>query len=394
MSGSPRPPRLSPADQTALDALMEAGLDPSLVAPELRVRAEAVGRLLGYLDSDASSADLTDRTMNRLAAAGALGLCEADRAAIDHLAETGWNADTAPEPHRRRARHAVRLLGELRVESVSAADAADLADRTMDLIAMHEKRRAAMDAVGAAEIAPRSRGFRLADLVSIAAMVLIGVAVFWPVVGGVRAAAEQRMCERNLHNAGVGFGLHASDRAGTLPFHQASLLGAAPGLATWWNVGAPERSHSANLYQLVAGEYASVADLACPGNHHAPVERRTPHAQDWATHEEVSYSYQLFGGRLRPKLHDLGRVVLLTDKSPVVVRARRGERVYAEERSHNHDGAGQHALFSDGSTAWLTRPETPSGDNLWLPEELRGIDGLRLRGVELPSRTDDAFVGP
>jgi hypothetical protein len=176
--------------------------------------------------------------------------------------------------------------------------------------------------------------------------------------------------------------------------HQASLLRAAPGLTTWWNVGAPERSHSANLYQLVSGDYARIADLACPGNHLAPVDCRDEHAEDWNSHEEVSYSYQLFGGRTEPRLHDLGRAVLLADKSPVVVRARRGERVYAQERSHNHNGAGQHVLLTDGSTLWLTQPETPWGDNLWLPEELRGIEGLRLRGVELPSRAGDAFVGP
>jgi hypothetical protein len=386
---------LSAADRAAIDALMEAGLDPSRVAPEHRERAEKLGRLLGYLESDAAGAGLTDRTMDRIASASgeARTVVPADQRAIEHLLECGWDAGAVPEEHRTRARQAMRIFDELRVEDVSAVESADLADRTMDLIRVHEQRERAWSATAASELGERRRGLRLADLGSIAAIVLIGVAIFWPVLGGLKASAERRICEQNMHNAGVGFGLHASDQAGRLPMHQASLLRVAPGLASWWDVGTPQRSHSANLFQLVGGGYATIEDLACPGNHRAPVSL-WGEAEDWRSPEEVSYSYQLFGGRSEPRLHELDRAVLLTDKSPVVVRARRGERVYAEERSHNHGGAGQHVLFSDGSASWLTRPVTPSGDNLWLPRELSAIDGVRLRGVELPRSLDDAFVGP
>ncbi len=387
--------RLSSADRVAIDALMEAGLDPALVAPEHRERAERLGMLLGLLESDARGADLTERTMERIASSAgeACTVAPADQRAIEHLLASGWDAGAVPEAHRPRARQALRVLDELRVEGVSGVESADLADRTMDLIRVHEQRERAWSYAAASELGDRRRGLRLADLGSIAAIVLIGVAIFWPVLGGLKASAERQICEQNMHNAGVGFGLHASDRGGRLPMHEASLLRVAPGLASWWDVGTPQRSHSANLFQLVGGGYTSMEDLACPGNHRAPISRWGA-AEDWRSPEEVSYSYQLFGGRAEPRLHELGRAVLLTDKSPVVVRARRGERVYAEERSHNHGGSGQHVLFSDGSASWLTRPVTASGDNLWLPRELSNIDGVRLRGVELPRSLDDAFVGP
>ncbi len=385
---------LSAADQRALDALLEAGFDPANVPAELRDRAQRVGHLMGLLDSDAETSDLTARTMAHISAAAAArpALCADDQRTLDHLAENAWNAGAVPDSLRPRARRAARLLDQLRVEGVTSDDSADLAERTMDLIAVHAQ-RAQRRAILEGELGETRRGFRLADIGSIAAMVLIGVAIFWPVLGGMRSSLQQRACEQNMHNAGVGFGMHANDRAGRLPMHQASLLRFAPGKATWWNVGTPATSHSANLYQLVEGEFATLEDLACPGNHHAPV-LCDPGAHDWDAPEEVSYSYQLFGGRKEPRLADLRVSVLLTDKSPVVDRARRGERVYAEERSHNHGGAGQHVLSADGSAKWLTRPVTESGDNLWLPAELSGVEGARLNGVELPVRPGDAFVGP
>lgn len=381
-------------DQAALDALLEAAFDLSDVDASLRERAQRVGRLMGLLDTEAADNGLAERTMAHISAAHDKGdrLSPQDQRAIDHLSENAWDPRRVPEDLRPRARRAERLLASMRVENLSsAAAAADLADRTMDLIAVHAERSGF--ATIEDDIGDRRRGFRLADIASIAAMVLIGVAVFWPVLGGMRASMQQRACEQNLHNAGVGFGLHASDRAGRLPMHSASLLRFAPGKATWWDVGTPERSHSANLYQLVEGEYASVEDLACPGNHGALVACR-PGAHDWDSPDEVSYSYQLFGGRTQPRLSDRGLTILLTDKSPVIDRARRGERVYAEERSHNHGGAGQHALFANGSVQWLARPVSESGDNLWLPAELSGVQGARLNGTELPVRPGDTFVGP
>jgi len=392
---------LSPEDQAALDALIESGFNLPAVPAEQRARAEAVGRLMGLLEpGEPGDAGLTDRTMQRLAAARAEStpttIAPADQRAVDHLVAAGWDADRVPEAHRSRARHAARLLGELRVEGVTTNQTADLADRTMDLIQVHTereaRREAAMDA--ATDLGPARRGLRLADLGAVAAMVLIGVAIFWPVLGGLRSSAERALCAQNMHNAAVGFGLHASDQAGSLPMHSASLLRIAPGRATWWDVGSPQRSHSANLFQLVEGDYATVHDLACPGNSLAPVVH-WGNASDWRSIDEVSYSYQLFGGRSGARMSDLGSAaVLLTDKSPVVDRARRGERVYAEERSHNHGGTGQHVMFASGSVEWLVRPVTAQGDNLWLPERLSDADGVRLYGSELPEDPRDAFVGP
>jgi len=386
---------LSDADQRALDALLDAAFELESVPADLRERAERVGTLMGLLETDAPSVDLTARTMAHISAAAGRGgpaLSENDRRAIDHLCQNNWDAARVAEDLRPRARRAVRLLENLRVEGVTHDDSADLADRTMDLIAIHSE-RARMSPVVDPLGDGRRRGFRLADLVSVAAMVLIGVAIFWPILGGMRQSMQMAACEQNLHNAGVGFGMHASDNAGLLPMNSASLLRSAPGRATWWNVGAPERSHSANLYQLVEGGFTLLEDLACPGNHDAPITPREGD-HDWRSADEVSYSYQLFGGRQRPRLSDRTLTVVLTDKSPVIDRARRGERVYAQERSHNHGGSGQHALFASGSVAWLTDPVTETGDNLWLPAELSGVEGARLNGTELPVRPGDVFVGP
>jgi len=390
------PSSLGPADQAALDALLGAGFDLGLVPTAQRERAERVGRLLGVLDATPAAGGLVERTLERISreCPSPCTLSLQDRNAVDALEAAGWDAAAVPAEHRARARQVVRVFDELRVGAISGPRAADLADRTIDLVRMAGPVTGLGPAgdLGGDHLGAR-RGFRLADLVSVAAMVLIGIAVFWPVLGGVRSSAERALCAQNMNNAGVGFGLFGSDRAGRLPMKDDSLLRVSPGLATWWDVGTPGRSHSANLFELVDSGYSSVGELACPGNSLAPILPWMG-AEDWREIKEVSYSYRLFGGAHEPRLATLGRGVLLTDKSPVIGRAKRGERVYALERSHNHHGGGQNVLFADGSVEWLESPVMADGDNLWLPKGFDVAHGQRLGGTELPADAADVFVGP
>jgi hypothetical protein len=94
------------------------------------------------------------------------------------------------------------------------------------------------------------------------------------------------------------------------------------------------------------------------------------------------------------------RVVILTDRSPVVLRAARGQAVNPWENSPNHGRHGQKVMFSDGSAAWYTTPELDNRDNIWLPLPLERAIGqvtgreVRLEGNEFPASARDAFVGP
>jgi hypothetical protein len=107
--------------------------------------------------------------------------------------------------------------------------------------------------------------------------------------------------------------------------------------------------------------------------------------------------------------------IILADKSPVALRAWRGELVvYADENSPNFAGRGQNVLHSDGQVVWLQTPSTASGDDLWLPASIeRGIKAAQrksqgqsqaqghhelpcqaLRGVEQPETINDTFLCP
>lgn len=404
--------RLTPADSDALDALVEAGFDIDNVAPLQRARAERVGAVLDLLEprgvSDAGRrALLIDVTMARVVRTAAKAQPDAadapltrdDARVIDALASGGWDAARAPSSLRGRATKWLALLGVIEQSStnipIDSRAKASLIDATLGRV-QHEIDRAAAARRIAIEPSYDERfrvGFRLRDLVSVAAMGLIAFGVFLPMANAFRQQARLQACESTLANAGVGFAMYANDNHGRMPTAAAGF-GAAP----WWNVGRPGQSHSANLFTLVRNGYATMDDLACPGNAEAPRGVDPTGMTDWASPAHVSYSYQL------PPHESIGwdspiRVVVLADKSPIIDRARRGEVFDPEARSLNHRGAGQQLLLNDGSVVFIVRPVVRYGvyeDNIWLPRSMENAQTRRitLHGTERPDAQDDAFVAP
>jgi hypothetical protein len=228
--------------------------------------------------------------------------------------------------------------------------------------------------------------FRIRDFVGAAAAVLLFSSVVWPMLSGSREQARESQCRANLSRAALGFSNYAADNRGQLPQARASFLG-----GTWWDVGRRDRSHSANLFVLARHGYASLTDLACPGNASAPTASSDA-SRDWRSAEEVSYSYQLFGPG-RPRWDSGAPFVVLADKSPVVQRARLGEQFDRDECSRNHAGRGQNLLFGDGSLRFELRPTLSNGDNIWLPARIPAGD-RPITGRETPEHDGDAFVGP
>lgn len=406
MSLEPSNSPLHPADADALDALVDAGFDCERVAPFLRDRARRVATMLGMLDDPADQtpgheqrAALIDCTMERAVrtpmtplVAPELALCDGDAAAVDALVGAGWDAARVPAACAARSERVAGLLALLDAPAATRGKS-DLIASTMNLVRLdRDRRERARRSAAAGSIAGRTGGFRLSDLVSVAAMLFIGASILWPVLGASRESARQAGCEANMQNAGLGFSLYAGDHRGALPRTPSSQTGVSPG-ARWWNVGDPEHSHSANLFTLITGGYATLGELSCPGNAEAPINLDVRGMQDWRTNREVSFSYQLFSDN-RPMWKDSLRVVVIVDRSPLIERARRGEALDPEARSLNHGARGQNVLFNDGSVVWLVRPELANGDNIWLPRSATGRPGATLRGVERPDGRDDAFVGP
>ena len=382
-------PALSEADAAALDALVEAGFDPAAVSEAQRPRAARIASLLALLNAvpTGRSGRLIEDTL-----ANALGLdphlCAEDAAALDAWLESGGDVARVPETLRPRAERHSALAAVVCLCDTGGPDS--LVDRTIALVQATIDREAESLVF---ERAARGR-LRFADIVSVAAVLLLGASVLWPVLSSVRDQARRIACAANLHGAANAMSGYASLNQNSLPTVTASYGG-----GTWWNVGkGPDRSNSANLYTLAREKYLSLSSLACPGNPNAPTVPASPEDRDWRTLDEVSYSYRVIAGPQTPRWGDSTRFLVMADRSPVVQRAVRGERVNPEASTPNHGGRGQHLLFNDGATEWHTRPILPNGDNIWLPRSLERVlnqlSGGRLTGRELPDSPDDAFVGP
>lgn len=389
-------------DAEALEALIDAGYDPSLVAPALRARAEHVGRVLGLLETEPgawaqaeSEAGLTRRT---LAGVGPMPVSEPelsidDQEALDAWVMSGYDARRTPAALRERASKLDAIASVvLDAPRPTSSERSALIERTLAAVQRAEDEMADRMVF---RPAPPRRSFNLRDLVSLASVAAIAMAVVVPIMGAARHQQRLNVCSTHMSSVAGAFGAYAYDYADSLPVATAGLGG-----GVWWNVGTPRESNSANLFNLARQGYAKLDDLACPGNPTAGVDLDPSADRDWRAMPQVSYSYRIVFGRARPSLSEPTRMVLMTDRSPVVPRAAAGEAFNPWANSQNHAGRGQHVLFSDGSASFEREAVLANGDNLWLPRSIeRAIDratrrATGLRGVEVPESADDTFVGP
>ena len=392
-----RDEQLSPLDQQALDALVEAGFDPGLTPEPVRERCQKLAAIFGVLESPAPGRSLVDRTMEHVRAVRGLTedtLCPADAAALDALIAAEYDLARVGEPLRERAGR-LSTLGATLTGATQAARSADLVGRTFGLVMLAADRPVAK--VEPVVLMPRARW---RDLVGAAAMLLVGASVVIPVMSASRQQQLRGGCAANLGSIASAMSSYASTYRDSLPVATASMGG-----GKWWDVGgAPEHSNSANLFTLARTGFAKVKDLACPGNACACENVPSPQAMDWRSIEHVSYSYQIMFGEKRTGWLDPSRTAVLADRSPVILRALAGEQAIPTENSPNHARRGQSVLFCDGSVVWQNTPELVRGDhtdNIWLPwqveEILRQIGAgqpVTLEGMEVPGSGEDAFLAP
>ncbi|MBX3384098.1 MAG: hypothetical protein KF864_11385 [Phycisphaeraceae bacterium] len=396
---------LSPRDAAAVDAVLarRAGeASPHDDSPE-QIRVDAILSLLGTTKVVARP-ELVDVTLARVQRAAQRpslrlniedepGLHPEDEDALDALVAAGFDPVRVNSTLRPRAAKMCDIGGMITAVPLRASP--DLTERTYSKVASLAMARPAGE-----QFAPSGGRFRFTDLVTVAAMITIVGAVMWPVMQSVRVQQIKSACGANMATIAAAFTTYAGDYRGSLPVATASL-----GTGKWWDVGT-SRSNSANLFQLPKERYIAIEDLACQGNPRAIKACCVKSNSDWGCIQEVSYSYQLMFGPARP-IWSGEASVILTDKSPVVMRAVRGQVIKPLENSANHCGTGQWCLSTDGSAQWATTPQRGE-DNIWLPAFLdeiiadarrRGASGVfvpavTLRGNELPASARDTFVGP
>lgn len=371
-------------------------------------RQGALERLLGLLDepdpvsSDADRRLLVDVTLARVLRArddravarvapepvSGPALCGSDARAVDQLIATGWRPGADGRTHKV---HSFLSLLDSTLHLGAPSDRGRLVEAALARV-----QREVDAETGRLRLTPVERpafarpSIRWRDIGAIAAMFLIACSIFWPMVNGLRLESMRAQGHSNLQRAALGFGMFANDHDDRLPAR--SDRGVE---GVWWRVGNPEQSHSANLYTLVAGRYVPIASLASPANPYAPTEVADPDAGDWASSEQISYSYQLFG-KVVPHLATFSGTpgVVLADRSPIVERAKIGLRTDPRSNSANQAGLGQLVLFADGRVRFLDTPFLEDGDNIWLPRRLEGDAHPTIVGTELPVSRSDAFVGP
>lgn len=383
---------LNSADRAAVDAVMgEGNADAERVA---KVRS-----LLSLLDSGGDTKDRDSRIdtviaavlrSSRITSAQAVELHPQDEEALEALIGEAFVAKDVPSVLKDRANRIDALLNTLNTPVPHESERAERINAVMDRLSVA---RVIKFPNAQPNESKRIRA-RLADIVSIAAVLLLGFSLLWPVFSTARGYARQERCTANLGNIAQALDAYESDYRGALPRATASFGG------RWWDVGEVRRSNSANLVVLPRAGYTTLENLACPGNPGACAEARVVEVGDWQRLDEVSYSYRLLDANSVAPTKD-PMTIVMADASPVIRRARAGLPVFPLENSANHDGAAQTALRMDGSAIRLSTP-LYRGDNIWLPAyieaALKQIAGqvrqgvmqgkIEIRGDEIPADGD------
>ena len=407
---------LTPDDAACLDALLECGVGGVVRGDGAAGVVGTEGGLARCLaliaalpeptvgNDDVAVAATLDRVARARVDDGVRTLAPGDARWLDGVLEQGARGASGALRSVSKSAEAgavPRVLGLLDVLKPDAGQASASADdalvrRTLAAVeASRQRERFAAQVMQVAE-APSGRGLGVSwrQVVSAAAVFLVGFSLLMPAVQRTRGVAQQQACATNLAAAGMQLNAWAADHKGALP--------RGPVGDSWLRAGQPDavtadgrfNSNSAHLYLLIREDYLAPDYLACASNASAHTPRAAGQ-MDWAAPAAISYSYQNQHGRGPVRL-DLARpgLAVLADKNPLFV-PRQGRLVFAADTARNaasrqHRGAGQNILRVDGAAGWSEDPAI-GRDNVWTRAGHRG----GYMGHEAPVDPNrDAFLVP
>lgn len=321
----------------------------------------------------------------------------ADEAAIDALVEAGCRPDALPLDADRRARMErvmglLSLLDHLPQERTGDL----LAERTLRRIAAARQKQRLAQQVQSLGV-QQGAGLRLGEMLALAAMLLVAVSILWPVMAGARGSARQMACQQNLAAAGLGFASYAADHQGDMPATRMRLGdpwwltgetgpdGSARSNSA--NLFQLAKHRYAPLEALSCPENQdALLEME-------PVELAA--ASDWPAADEVSFSYQnQYTANPRPLARG-PEIAMLADKNPFFEPGRykfhlgcdRNRRDRAISLNHAAKG-GQNVLLTSGRVQWLASARIAQ-DNIYHV----GGEGLdNYTGVEGPRDGEDSFL--
>ena len=289
-----------------------------------------------------------------------------DQRLVDALVESGFDpaALGALSPSEQDKVRTLTSLFEL-LDDYPVEDADEtLVHATLARIDRYEDQltaRLAFDDVAAEEEMPRGRRLRIPDFISIAAVILIGASVVWPVTSHLRHKSAIAGCGSNLRLLGMGFDQYAGDYDYAMPMAKTN-----PG--TSWD----SYHNVVNLKPMIDGGYCQLHHMTCPGHR-------------GRAGESFSYRWQIPGQRATWGVHHI--TVVLGDRNPIIDAARQNRLIPPLSMSLNHNLRGQNTLSSDGSIMFLEQPLIGVNDNIWLPTGF-----LSLRRGDQPTDPWDIFL--
>ncbi len=330
-----------------------------------------------------------------------VSLGEADGQALDTLLTSrAQGADQGPAPagSGERVQKARELLGLLDTDQPDDPPA-DLTARTLAAVRAHEQRQRFSQQVQMLAEPRRTLGVSWHQVVTAAAVFLIGTSLLIPVMERQQADSRRISGAANLGMTGRAMGQYAVSNEGQMPRGEVR-----PGMS-WWEVGQSQAGHqrgiesnSAHLYRLVWKGYISSADLSCPENAFADIARLTRDHHDWTGPLAVPFSYQNQYASHVPRLNEAPDMALVADRNPLF-DVYQGRIIYdattpMNAPSRSHRSTGQNVLTANGVVAWGIRPyvETlgaDTTDNFWT------VDGVDVyTGRETPANPFDSFLVP
>lgn len=280
-------------------------------------------------------------------------LSEADQAMLDRLIEVEFSIEalgSLTDDQRERAKAILQLLNLLDDYPVEDADDT-LVHATMARIDQYEHQQSQrMRMPAATTVDPaRQRGLRMSirlpDLVSVAAMFLIGASILIPILNNLHKKNIELRTRSNLDYVNLAVNSYASDYNGRVPMAQA-------GLDSMWNTF----TQTLNLTPLVEGEYCQISSP----------DRPAPTTAD---------------GRREFGRNNL--VLLLSDRNPLIESIRHNRLPGPLNVNQIYEPLSDRLLSPNGAILWLSDPQPMVDRNatrwrpygvLWLRDEIRPDD--------------------
>ncbi len=337
------------------------------------------------------------------AGAPILSLCDLDAQALDALLAAkaagtgGTGGDLGPIPPGLTERsEKIRQLLALLDQDSPQDPPTDLTNRTLQAIRANQQRQRFSQQVQMLAEPRRSLGVNWHQLLTAAAVFIIGTSLLMPVMQRQQADSRRITGAANMAMTGRAMASYAAANQGQMPRGNNTR----PGMVWWESPNANRQSahsNSAHLYRLVRNGYIQADDMSCPENTYAKRTHLTNAHFDWTGPRAVSFSYQNQYTDRAIRLDEAGDMAVLADRNPLY-QIQHNHFVFDQSTPMNapsraHRGTGQNVLAANGSASWRVLPTVdPFGDdqdNIWAAN---GIDFYT--GTESPASPFDSMLVP